>query len=160
MLPTLGQVNNWRTCTSSASPAFLCHGQLLVDRSTSAKCAPSPPPLAPPQPGVPLRPLTGALPFTELTVVTSPHRWASLRPKPQIGFPTSASHSSPPPRPPRRRPPPESMAATATPVGEKFPLLWPSGLSRWLGQAKRLCGLSPLQQYPFLFSFQIMQIQF
>jgi hypothetical protein len=32
--------------------------------------------------------------------------------------------------------------------------------SHWLGQAKRFCGLSPLQQYPFLFSFQIIQIQF
>jgi hypothetical protein len=34
------------------------------------------------------------------------------------------------------------------------------GRTRWPGQAKRLCGLSPLQQYQFLFSFQIIQIQF
>jgi hypothetical protein len=40
MLPTPGQVNDRRACMSSASPAFLYHGQLLVDRSPPAKSTP------------------------------------------------------------------------------------------------------------------------
>jgi hypothetical protein len=70
----------------------------------------SPPPRAPPWPGVPLRPLqprrrallrplTGGLPPAELTAAASPHRSASLHPKPQIGTLTSGASSLAPPSP-------------------------------------------------------------
>jgi hypothetical protein len=51
------------------------------------------------------------------------------------------------------------MAAAAAPMGESF-LCFGHGPNPLAGQAKRLCGLSPLQQYHFLFLFQIIQIQF
>jgi hypothetical protein len=62
--------------------------------------ASSSPPRVPLRPGVPhrplhprrrapLRPFTGTLPSAELTATASPHRWASLHPKPQIGPPSS-----------------------------------------------------------------------
>jgi hypothetical protein len=40
VLPTLGQVNNQRARTSSVSPTFLCHSQLLIGRSTPTKSTP------------------------------------------------------------------------------------------------------------------------
>jgi hypothetical protein len=136
--PTCFDSSSRHLATSTPLPptAFLSREDLLGASPLHPTPASSSPPRAPPQPGVPLRPLqphrwaplrplTGALLSTELTATANTHRWASLHPKPQIGFPTSPSHSSPTASATLSSATAEIDGRRRYAGGGKFPLFWP-----------------------------------